>query len=131
MRTWLYNRVKGLALVIDKIGDKVISSGAADNPAPPFIVITMGVEQAYQDMPPSTKTQTIPFTVAVHDDPGSMLDIDDLAIAIKNGVPSLDSFKIGGLSVMQVKWTDTGEDGYDDHWGTNFRPVRFAAVTSH
>lgn len=129
MRAWLYNRVKGLTLVQQKIGDRVISSGSADNPQTPFIVITMGVEQRRAELPATSKAQSIPVTVAVHDTPGSMTDIDDLAIALKDGVPVLTSMKIGNMSLIALEWTDTGQDGYDDHWGTNFRPVRFEAVT--
>jgi hypothetical protein len=131
MRVWIYNRVKALPTVAEKIGERIISSGSGDNPEPPFIVINMGVEQAVPGMPPSSKTSQVPFNVQVHDAPGSMLDIDEVALAVKNGVPTLDSLKIGGLSVMEIKWTDTGQDGFDDHWGTNFRPVRFIATTAH
>lgn len=127
MRTWLYNRVRGIL----GMNTRVISSGAADNPGPPFIVIGMGVEQADLQLPPESKAQSVPFTIWVHDTPGSMLYIDDTALALKNGIPSLDGFKIGGLSVLEVRWIDTGQDGFDDHWKTNCRPVRFTARTAH
>jgi hypothetical protein len=130
MRSWLYNRIKAISLVADKVGDRVISSGSADNPETPFIVITMGVEDRPLEMPSTSKTQRIPFTASIHDTPGSMLPVDDLAIALKDGVPVSASLMIGNMSLISLEWTSTGQDGYDDHWGTNFRPVRFLAVTS-
>ncbi len=131
MRVWLYNRIKNLAgLHADfKAEGKIISSGSADRPEAPFLVVTMGVEQPPVDMPPEMRTQSIPFTVWVHDTPGSMIKIDDGALALKIGLPTFDAQMVGGLSLYELRWTDTGEDTYDDHFGTNCRPVRFAAMT--
>lgn len=131
MRTWLFNRLTNMSQLPASllVPGKIISSGAADNPASPFMVVSFGVEQPSLGMPTSSKTQVIPWTCWVHDQPGSMLVIDDASIALKNHLPVLDSFMIGGLSVLEVRWTETGEDAFDDHFKTNCRPVRFAATT--
>jgi hypothetical protein len=71
----------------------------------------------------------VPFATWVHDTPGSMLKIDDVAIALKNELPTLDGAVIGGLSRYALTWEETGQDAFDDHFGTNTRPVRFRAMT--
>lgn len=127
MRTWIYNRIK--AILGDPTNWSLTSSGSADNPATPFIVITMGTEQPPPGMPASSRTQQIPFTAWVHDAPGSMVRIDEMAVSLKDGLPTADGAVVGGLSVLGCVWTDTGEDAYDDHYGTNTRPVRFLLTT--
>lgn len=132
MRTWLWNILKNMLAIPApyRADGKLISSGSADMPAPPFMMLTMNVEQPFLGMPPSAKVQNIPFTIWVHDTPGSMTRIDDAALAIKNNLPTQDGFMIGNMSVMEVRWTETGEDAYDDHFKTNCRPVRFNMVTA-
>ena len=129
MRTWLYNKIKAIPAVIDKVGTRVISSGSADNPTAPFIVVSMGTEQPALGMPASSRTQTIPVTVWVHDRPGSMLAIDEVAVALKNALPVPDGAVVGSMTVYECRWTDTGEDAFDDHYSTNCRPVRFTLTT--
>lgn len=130
MRTWIYNRVNdmpGLPSHFDTA--PVISSGAADNPTAPFLLVSMAVEQPPLGSTAEMRVQSIPFTVWVHDKPGSMVAIDAATVAVKNDLPTEDGFMIGGLSVYRVKWEETGQDSYDDHFGTNCRPVRFSAMT--
>jgi hypothetical protein len=127
MRTWIFNRIK--AALPSAFGNRVISSGAADSPTAPFVVIQMGVEQPVLGMPASAQVQTIPFIVWVHDKPGSMLNIDDAAVALKHALPTPDGAAVGGMSVFECKWDSTGEDAYDDHYSTNTRPVRFVLTT--
>lgn len=133
MRTWLYNRIKGLGSIPAAFGVgpamRVIASGAADTPQKPFLVVQMGVEQAFLGMPAEMSVQNIPFTVWVHDTPGSMLNIDDAAVALKDGLPLPDGAVVGGMSAYEARWLEIGEDGYDDHYSTNCRPVRFNLVT--
>lgn len=133
MRTWLYNRVKGLAGIPAAFGAgadrRVISSGSEDQPEKPFIVIQMGVEQPVLGMPAEMRTQTIPVTVWLHDEPGSMLLIDDAANALKDNLPVPAGAVVGSMSVYEVRWVETGQDAYDDHWETNCRPVRFVMTT--
>lgn len=133
MRTWLYNRIKAAAGIPAAFGSganmRVISTGAADQPVKPFMIVQMGTEDPPLGSVAEERTQLVPFTVWVHDEPGSMLNIDDAAIALKNAIPTEDGVVVGGLSIYRVKWEMTGEDAYDDHFGTNTRPVRFSAMT--
>jgi hypothetical protein len=131
MRTWLYNRITAIdALDAEyKAAGKVIASGAADSPQAPFLVAAMNVEQPFLGMPPSMRANQIPFTIWVHDTPGSMLRIDAACIALKNNIPTQDAFMVGSMSVFEIRWSETGEDAYDDHFKTNCRPVRFSMVT--
>jgi hypothetical protein len=89
----------------------------------------MGIEQPPLGMPMEARAQSIPFTVWVHDEPGSMLNIDDAAVALKDNLPIADGAVVGGMSVYEVRWSETGEDSYDDHYKTNCRPVRFSMMT--
>lgn len=121
MRTWLYNRIDALLAM------RVFSSGSGDDPSMrPFAVLSMEVEQPFLGMPTEARVAGIPFTVWLHDSPGSMLAVDDAAVALKNGLPTVDGAVVGGLSVLGVKWESTGADAADDHYGTNTRPVRFS-----
>src|SRR5690349_13364838 len=121
MRTWIFNRVKDILGLDD---DHVISSGAGGSaPDGVFAVVSMGVEAAFPGMPTERKPSIIPWTVWLHAGlDASMLDIDDPAILLKNELPTEDGFKIGNLSVLRLKWEETGQDAFDDHWGTNCRP---------
>ena len=132
MRAWIYNRIKGLGTIPAAFGSganmRVTSSGSGDQPVKPFLVVQMGNEAPPLGATAEERTQAIPFTVWVHDEPGSMLPIDDACVALKNGLPT-EAVVVGGMSVYEVRWDDTGEDAYDDHYGSNCRPVRFTAMT--
>lgn len=131
MRTWLYNIIRNMLALpaAFRLEGKVISSGAAESPEAPFMVLTLNVETPFPGMPAEARAQDIPFTIWVHDVPGSMVRIDDACIALKNNLPTRDGFMIGNMSVMEVRWVETGEDAFDDHFKTNCRPIRFAMVT--
>lgn len=133
MRTWIYNRIKAIVGIPTSFGVgsamRVISSGSADQPVKPFLLVQFGVEQPPLGASAEERTQAVPFTVWVHDKPGSMVNIDDAARALKNGIPIAVGVVIGGLSIYEVRWVETGEDTYDDHFMTNTRPVRFSAMT--
>lgn len=129
MRTWLYNRISNLAGLADEFKNNVMSSGSADNPSKPFLMITMGTEAPPLGLPRSARAQDVPFTIWVHDAPGSMVKIDEACVALKDGLPTEDGFMVGAMSVYGVKWEGTGDDSYDDHFGTNSRPVRFSMMT--
>lgn len=130
MRTWLYNRISNLAGLDDAYKNNVYSTGSADNPGSgKFLMINMGTEAPPLGLPRSARAQDVPFTVWVHDEPGSMVAIDDACVALKDGVPTEDGFMVGAMSVYGVKWEGTGDDSFDDHFGTNCRPVRFSMMT--
>lgn len=129
MRTWVYNRIKAITGLPAGIIDRIISSGSGDNPASPFMVVQMGTEDTPLGATAEERTQQVPFTVWVHDKPGSMVQIDDVCVLLKNNLPTEDGIKVGNMSVYRLKWESTGEDAYDDHFGTNTRPVRFSMMT--
>jgi hypothetical protein len=110
--------------------NNVISSGAVDNPDPPFMAVSMGTEQTPLGMPAESGTQEIPFDVYVHDRPGSMLKIDQACVALKNNLPTVDGAVAGGMSIHSIRWEDTSADAYDDHYQTNMRRVSFRMYTS-
>lgn len=130
MRTWIYNRIKGIASLPGDIATRVISSGAADNPGTPFIAVAMGTEQPVLGMPPSMRVQEIPVDVWIHDEPGSMLVIDDAAVALKDNLPTEDGTVVGNMTILTLRWEETSSDAYDDHFGTNARRVSFRLTTS-
>ncbi len=133
MRTWVYNRIKGLPGIPNEYGVgaamRVISSGAASSPEKPFLLVQFGVEQPPLEATAEMRVAWIPFTVWVHDKPGSMIHIDDAAVALKKGLPTPDGQKVGNMSLYELRWVETGEDTYDDHFMTNTRPVRFTMMT--
>lgn len=111
------------------MAQRVITSGNANNPTSPFIIVQMGVEQTPLGMPAESRTQEIPVNIWVHDKPGSMVAIDEACVALKDNMPYHDGIKVGGLSILDFWWEDTGEDAYDDHYGTSTRRVTFRAMT--
>lgn len=130
MRAWLFNRITNLPnKPVSLAALTIYGSAGADQPAKPFLMIQMGVEQAPLGMPAESRTQEIPFTVWVHDTGASMLRIDDACVWLKNNLPMDIGVKVGSMSVYEIKWQDTGQDGYDDFFKTNTRPVRFTMMT--
>jgi hypothetical protein len=134
MRAWVFNRIKALGTIPAAYGTgagmRVISSGSGlENPAKPFLLVSFGVEGKPLGATPEMRVQQVPFTVWVHDAPGSMLVIDDAAVALKNGLPTEDGLVVGNMSVYNLRWEETGEDVFDDFFHTNTRPVRFSMMT--
>lgn len=130
MRAWIYNRVKACAGLDAEYAGNVISSGSGDNPQGRFLLIAMNPEQPALGLPAAAQAQGIPFTVYVYaGTDGDMVSVDNACIALKNGIPTEDGVVVGNMSVYQVKWEESGEDGYDDHFNRNVRPVRFSMMT--
>lgn len=127
MRAWIVNRLKGLVDLQPIVGSRVYTDVA--EAAEPFIVVRMGVEIAEARLPAEARAQLVPFNVWVHDKPGSYVRIDDIVQIIKRDLPTEDGFMIGNFSVFRIKWEDTGNDGFDDHFGTNARRMGFTAMT--
>lgn len=132
MRTWVWNVAKatpGLPAGITE--SKIMSSGSADNPVAPFVLISMGVEQQVLGMPASAKTSEVPFDLWVHDRPGSMVNnIDKACFAFKDYLPTLVGVRVGNLVVLEIRWEEIGPDQKDDHFGTMTRRCSFRAFTS-
>jgi hypothetical protein len=131
MRTYVYNRIMGLALPsVFGSPARVISSGSSeDNPLKPFLIVQFDIEVKPLGMPASARTSRVPFTVWVHDEPGTMLNIDEAAFILKNDLPTLDGAKVGNMSHYGIEWEEIGQDAFDDHFKTNTRPVRFWMMT--
>lgn len=128
MRSWLYNRIQP-SLAGTEFEGKLFQSGAVDDRVPPFAVHVMMVEQPVIGIPVTSGATNVPFAVNLHTVAGeSMVDVDAAAFAIRDAVCTEDNVVVGNITVMAVRWTDIGQDGYDDHWGTDFRPVRFNMV---
>jgi hypothetical protein len=126
----LYNRIKAVSGLAALVGDRIISTNSNTTPASkPFLIVQMGVEQAPLGTVPEMRAQEVPFTVWVHDTPGSMVKIDDICVLLKNNVPTEDGARVGSMSVYNVRWEATGDDAYDDHYSTATRPVRFTMMT--
>lgn len=131
MRTLLYNRIKAITLP-DTFGipPRIISSGNdLDNPVKPFLLLSMDIEERPLGTTAEMRVSRVPFTVWVHDEPGSMLDIDSAAFALKNNLPTPDGEKVGDMSHYGIEWEDIGQDAFDDHFKTNTRPVHFVMRT--
>lgn len=128
MRTWLYNRVLP-ALVGTEFEARLFASGNADERIAPFAVLAMMVEQPVLGMPYEAGATNVPFAVNLHTTAGeSMVDVDSAAFAIRSAICTEDNVVVGNITVMNLRWTDIGQDGYDDHWKTDVRPVRFNMV---
>lgn len=131
MRTWVYNRIKGLSLP-SAFGTppRIISAGTVEtSPTKPFLLLSFGVEQPPLGAVAEMRVQNIPFTVWCHDLPGTFLDIDDATYVLKAQLPMVDGVRVGNMSVYNVKWEETGEDAFDDFFKTNTRPIRFSMMT--
>lgn len=130
MRAWIFNRIKALNNKPASANALTYySSAGASSPVGPFVLISMGTEVPPLGLPAESRTQLVPFTVWVHDSGESMLRIDEIAQWLKAELPTEVGFKVGNLSVYNIKWESTGDDAYDDHFRTNTRPVRFSMMT--
>lgn len=128
MRQWLYNRILAITGMSALIGDRILSSGAAGNPVKPFIVLQMDPERTPLGMTRKARVQEVHIIVWAHDLPGSMAKVDEVCRLAKDNLPA-EGIKIGNLSLYELWWDETGADAFDDHYGTNCRPVMFTAMT--
>jgi len=128
----VYNRVVNLPGIPSSFGTppRVLSSGNNEvNPVKPFLLVRFDVETRPLDSVAEMRVSRVPFSVWVHDEPGSMLDIDDACFALKNNLPTTDGAVVGGMSHYGIEWEEIGQDTYDDGYLTNTRPVRFWLMT--
>lgn len=73
---------------------------------------------------PRYPTQQSRFAVWVHDEPGTMENIDSAIEILKNGLPGY-ALSAGGIYVAECWWETTSNDAYDDHYQTNTRYAEF------
>ena len=128
IRKWLYEKaiaVPGLGVP----GDRVFGPGSAglavpgDSPTRPFIQIRFAPRN-----PGMLPTYPLLQQVAafwVHDDPGTMKNIDDAVEALRKSLPSAAPALFEGIRIMECRWTGSSEDFYDDHFLTNVVNVEF------
>lgn len=127
MRKWAYDTVKACPGLSDFAGDRVFSSGSvdgpeADSPERPFVVIRFSTNQSGL---PKTKVKQQRFQAWLHMEPGSMLPIDDLCLAMEDWVPSQAPQLNNGYRIMECVWEFTSPDTFDDHYKTETRYVEF------
>lgn len=127
----MYNRIRALTFpAAFGAPPRIISSGSdLDNPLKPFMILQMDIEEKPLGATAEMSVSRLPFTVWVHDEPGSMVAIDDAAFALKHNLPTLDGAVVGNMSHYGIEWEDIGQDAFDDHFKTNTRPVRFVMRT--
>lgn len=131
LRKWAYTKVT--ALTGFAIADEnVFSSGAVgvavpgDSPARPFAVIRLSPTNPGL-YPKMGGTQQTRFAVWLHDEPGSMDNIDAGIKSLKALASDLpETFE--GMVVMNVNWENDSQDFYDDHFGTNVMYSEFLAT---
>lgn len=109
--------------------EQVYSSGAVGQASPgesaerPFIVIRFQPDQPA--ILPSFPMSQLRWNAWVHDEPGSMENIDDAVAALVKEVPTLLFGEGEGVRVIETVWEGTFADGYDDHFGTSLSYVDF------
>lgn len=129
MRKWIYESVLSTPDRASVFGTRVHTTGAGEGDDPgeapdkPFIIIRLGMKNSTQ---PQTRVKQQRAQVWIHWEPGSMIGIDDFAVALEKHIPTLAPAKpASGEVVMDAVWEDTSGDGYDDHYLTSTRYVTF------
>lgn len=116
MRGFIYEVVNSLTL------DANVSSSGADDPLAspdrPFIVIR---SQTTQPALRRNKPVQQRFQVWYHDNPGSMLDIDDGIDLITDALVDRAATWWTNVWIMDVEHENTSPDLFDDHYKTNCR----------
>lgn len=109
--------------------ERVFSSGAVGVADPgksaprPFIVIRFQPDNP--GLAPRLAVSQQRWNAWVHDEPGTMDNIDAAVKALKEEMP-IELVGAGeGVRVMETVWEGTFADGYDDHFGTNVAYVDF------
>lgn len=128
IRKWLYEKT----IIVPGLGipaNRVLGPGAAgmavpgDSPGRPFAQIRFSPKQ-----PGVLPTYPILQQVAaiwVHDDPGTMKNIDSAVEALRKTLPAAAPETYEGMHVMECRWIGSSEDFYDDHFLTNVVNVEF------
>lgn len=96
---------------------------AGDSPSRPFIVIRFQPEQPGV-LPRFPVTQRR-WNAWVHDDQGTMDNIDLAVDALKKEIPTLLFGDGDGVRIIETVWEGVFADGYDDHYGTTVTYVDF------
>lgn len=108
---------------------QVYSSGAVGQANPghsaarPFIMIRFQPDNP--GLAPRLAVSQQRWNAWVHDEPGTMDNIDAAVAALKEEIPILLVGDGENVRVLETVWEDTFADGYDDHFGTNVSYVDF------
>jgi hypothetical protein len=129
MRKWVYESV----VACDKPegwGNRVFSSGSVDqpdgdSPQRPFIVIRLSTAATPLA---GTQIKQQNFQVWMHRVPGSMLNVDELALNMERHMEAAAPAQVTGFNIMECSWQFTSEDQYDDHFKTSTRFAAFLAT---
>ena len=133
-RQFMYDSVTSLPTVHSLFGDRVMSTGAGegpegdgDMPTAPFVIIRAQTNQRPVFLPaaPEVKVKQQRYQVWVHWQGGDTTPADDLVKELEDQVPPMAGVKTSEGNIMECRWEDTSEDGYDDHFKTNTRYVTF------
>ena len=127
LRKRIYQAVTSLATGIPS--DLVFSSGAAgqalpgDSPNRPFMVLRFQPDNPglFPRFPMSQQR----WNAWVHDDPGTMDNIDAAVAVLKAQLPAALTGAGEGVRIIETVWEGTFADGYDDHFGTTVTYVDF------
>ena len=125
IRKWFHGKATGVA-GLGVPADRVFSPGAVgaaepgDAPARPFIVNRLspanpGVGPIVQQV----------MACWVHDDPGTMNNIDNTVKALKKGLDRIGPEAFEGMMILECRWIGTSADTYDDGHKTNVVFVEF------
>lgn len=133
LRKMVYQKAIGLADFIAVVPvDRLFSAGAAgmknpgDSPSRPFAVVRFQPDNP--GLVPKLPASQQRFSIWIHDEPGSMDNIEDAVAALRDGLPSALPGLLEGTRVMECVWEGTSADGYDDHFGTTTVYVDFMAT---
>jgi hypothetical protein len=128
IRKWFH----GKASVVAGLGipaDRVFAAGAVgaaipgDSPTRPFAVIRYGPRNP--GVQPNFPVKQQVASVWVHDEPGTMKNIDAAVEALEVGLKNVAPVAFEGMKVMECRWIGNSEDFYDDHFQTNVVNVEF------
>lgn len=127
LRKRIYQAIIAIPTGVDDA--QVYSSGAVGQATPgrsavrPFIVIRLQPDNP--GLAPRLAVSQQRWNAWVHDEPGSMDNIDAAVKALKEEIPISLVGDGESIRVLETVWEDTFADGYDDHFGTNVSYVDF------
>jgi hypothetical protein len=118
MRAWAYDLIKEAVDPWTVLSSGAVGRDDAVPPSKPFVVIRAGVIQ----IPIRGGTKQTRLFVYVHDEPGTMIRIDDGHDRIKAAFDAVEVPSLADGSWLQdVIWESLSDDFYDDGFKTNTR----------
>lgn len=133
-RKFMYDSVLTMPSVPGQFGSRVMATGAGqgpggetDRPTTPFIIIRAQTNQRPILMPAASemKVKQQRYQVWVHWDSDDTTPADDVVAELENLMPTKAGVATAEGNIIECRWEDTSEDGYDDHYATNTRYVTF------